>query len=523
MMDLLANKTVKTWAHLNERYHEIAWHDFHEVCAFLTARQHAILRVLFAADERERDGALRVYAVFSIPGQDLFTIIVLPLRGGETVFPSITRIIPAAHWYEREIEDLFGLSPQGHPDGRRLVFHDAFPAGSHPLRKDWKIAEDDLRTWTEGAEQKVPYDFMKVEGEGIVEIPVGPVHAGIIEPGHFRFSAIGETIFFLEPRLFFTHKGTEKQFEALGFIKGAKLAERVSGTSSFSHSTAYCMAVERMAGIAVSERAAAVRTLTLELERLYNHIGDIGNMCAGTGLAVGYAKGAVIKERLMQLNERLTGSRYLRSLNAVGGVTRDLWTQADDILRTVDWATKEYKALMQLLLGCISHVERLQNTGILSRDIARRLGVTGVAARASGINDDIRKAHPHLLYDTLIFESHTSEKGDVMARMMVRGEEAECSISIINALLEKRYDGDLSVPVAAIEPYASALGYTETPRGSVFYWVMADASGKPLRVKLRSPSYCNWPAVPFAVHGNIVPDFPLCNKSFNLSYSGTDM
>ncbi len=522
-MDLLQKKTVTSRAHLNERYHEVAWDDFHEVCTFLTTRQHAILRVLFASDERERDGVFRIYAVFSVPGQDLFTIIVLPLRGGEMSFPSITRSIPAAHWYEREIEDLFGISPQGHPDKRRLVLHDAFPADSHPLRKDWTISEEQLRTWTEGAAQNVPYDFMRVEGEGIVEIPVGPVHAGIIEPGHFRFSAIGETIFFLEPRLFFTHKGIEKQFESLGFIKGVKLAERVSGTSSFSHSAAYCMAVERMAGTAVSERAAAIRTLTLELERLYNHIGDIGNMCAGTGLAVGYAKGAVIKERLMQLNERLTGSRYLRGLNAIGGVTKDLWTQADDVLRTVDWATKEYKALMQLLLGCISHVERLQNTGILSREIASKLGVTGVAARASGVNDDIRKAHPHVLYDTLIFESHTSEKGDVMARMMVRGEEVECSISIINALLEKRYDGDLAVALPTIVPYASALGYTETPRGSVFYWVMADKEGKPLRVKLRSPSFCNWPAVPFAVHGNIVPDFPLCNKSFNLSYSGTDM
>jgi Ni,Fe-hydrogenase III large subunit/Ni,Fe-hydrogenase III component G len=523
MMPLLKKKTLRTRVHLNETYHEVAREDFHEVCAFLASRQHAILRVLFAADERERDGAFRIYAVFSVPGHDTFTIIVLTLKEGESSFPSITRAVPAAHWYEREVQDLFGLVPQGHPDSRRLVLHDAFPADSHPLRRDWTITDEALRTWGEGGAPRVPYDFMKVEGEGIVEIPVGPVHAGIIEPGHFRFSAIGETIFFLEPRLFYTHKGTEKQFEKLGFSNGVKLAERVSGTSSFSHSAAYCMAVERMAEVTVSDRAKAVRTLMLELERLYNHIGDIGNMCAGTGFAVGYAKGAVIKERLMQLNERLTGSRYLRGLNVVGGVTQDLYAQADDILRTVDWATKEYKDLMRLLLGCISHVERLQNTGILSRDIASRLGVTGVAARASGVNDDVRKAHPHALYDTLIFESHTSVKGDVLARMMVRAEEAECSISIINALMEKRYTGDLAVPVAAIKPYASALGYTETPRGSVFYWVMADKAGAPLRVKLRSPSYCNWPAVPFAVHGNIVPDFPLCNKSFNLSYSGTDM
>jgi Ni,Fe-hydrogenase III large subunit len=246
-------------------------------------------------------------------------------------------------------------------------------------------------------------------------------------------------------------------------------------------------------------------------------------MCAGTALAVGYMKGAVIKEQLMQLNERLTGSRYLRGVNVAGGVTRDVFAQADDILKTIDIATREYKELMRLLLGSVSHVERLQNTGKLSKDIATKLGVTGVAARASGLTDDMRKSHPHLLYDRLIFEAHTHEKGDVFARMMIRGEETECSISMIQALIESGYKGDLAVPLKAASAYSSALGYAETPRGSVFYWVMADKEGKPLRVKFRSPSYCNWPAVPFAVHGNIVPDFPLCNKSFNLSYSGTDM
>ena len=303
-----------------------------------------------------------------------------------------------------------------------------------------------------------------------------------------------------------------------------KLAERVSGTSSFSHGAAYCMAVERMMGIEITEKAAAVRTLVLELERLYNHIGDIGNMCAGTAFGVGYMNGAVIKERLMQLNERLTGSRYLRGVNVVGGVTKDVFARADDILKTIDIVTREYKELMKLLLGSVSHVERLQNTGRLSKDIARKLGVTGVAARASGLTDDMRKSHPHLLYDRLIFEAHTLEKGDVLARMMVRSEEIECSISMIQALIESGYKGELAVPVeAGRRRMPPRSGYAESPRGSLFYWVMADKDGKPLRVKLRSPSYCNWPAVPFAVHGNIVPDFPLCNKSFNLSYSGTDM
>ncbi len=521
-MEHVFQKAITRREQRNEVYLEVMREDFKDVCAYLHVKQHALLRLMFATDERQKDGAFRIYTVFSIPGKDLFYVIVLSLKG-DASFPSLTSVIPAAHWYEREISDLLGLKPHGHPDQRRLVFHEAFPAASHPLRKDWKISEAEAKEWGEGIAVKVPHPFMEVTGEGIVEIPVGPVHAGIIEPGHFRFSAVGETIFFLEPRLFYTHKGTEKHFESLGFLEGAKLAERVSGTSSFSHGAAYCMAIERMTGTEITEKAAAVRTLLLELERLYNHIGDIGNMCAGTGLGVGYMKGAAIKERLMQLNERLTGSRYLRGANIAGGVTRDVFAQADDILKTVDMATKEYKELMQLLLGSVSHIERLQNTGRLSKDIAAKLGVTGVAARASGLTDDMRKSHPHFLYERLIFEAHTLEKGDVYTRMMLRGEEIECSVSIIQALIENAYQGELAVPLKKADAYASALGYVESPRGSLFYWVMADQEGKPLRVKLRSPSYCNWPAVPFAVHGNIVPDFPLCNKSFNLSYSGMDM
>ena len=522
-MDMVFNKAVRTVEYLNESILEVKRDDFKDVCLYLSDERHALLRLMFATDERERDGLFRVTVVFTVPGMDRFFLVVLPVKGSDPRFPSLTPHIPAAHWYEREIMDMFGLIPQGHPDQRRLVFHEAFPAGSHPLRKDWSISGAELKEWGEGTLQKVPHPFMEVAGEGIVEIPVGPVHAGIIEPGHFRFSAVGETIFFLEPRLSYTHKGTEKQFEKLGFVEGVKLAERVSGTSSYSHGAAYCMAVERMMGIEITEKAAAVRTLVLELERLYNHIGDIGNMCAGTAFALGYMNGAVIKEQLMQLNERLTGSRYLRGVNVIGGVTNDVFALADDILKTIDIITREYKELMKLLLSSVSHIERLQNTGRLSKDIARKFGVTGVAARASGLADDMRKAHPHLLYDRLIFESHTLEKGDVFARMMVRSEEIECSISMIHELIESGYKGELIVPTKQAAPYASSLGYVESPRGSLFYWVMADKDGKPLRVKLRSPSYCNWPAVPFAVHGNIVPDFPLCNKSFNLSYSGTDM
>ncbi|GMT47184.1 MAG: formate hydrogenlyase [bacterium] len=507
----------------NEHYIELEADKFRDYCISLNSSGKYYPRLMFAVDLRQSNDCFRIYMVFSELGNDIFQIPFFNLMGDTPAYKSLTPDIPAVHWYEREIRDMFGLVPEGHPDMRRLVFHDSFPRDSYPLRKDWSIDKTDLREWGEGLIKKVPYNFMEVEGEGVYEIPVGPVHAGIIEPGHFRFSAVGETIFFLEPRLFYTHKGTEKHFEGMSFSDGVRLAERVSGTSSFSHSAAYCMAVERMAGIEITEKAAAVRTILLELERLYNHVGDIGNMCAGTGLTVGNAYGAVIKEKLLQLNARLTGSRYLRGINIIGGVTGDVFLKADDILKTIEITKVEYKKFMKMLLGTISHIERLENTGKLSHDIALSLGVTGVAARASGINDDIRKAHPHFLYDNLEFEPHTSGKCDVYARMMVRAEEAECSISMINALLEGGYNGDLAVEVADIPADDSALGYTETPRGSVFYFVMSDSEGRPFRVKLRSPSFCNWPAVPFAVHGEMVPDFPLCNKSFNLSYSGCDM
>jgi len=522
-MESILQKAIGIKEHLNELYIEVEKDSFKDDCLALHREKGAMLRVMLGADERELDGSFRIYTAFSMPGVDRLLTVVLSLREPDLSFPSLTPYIPAAHWYEREIRDMLGLIPEGHPDPRRLVFHESFPAGSHPLRRDWSASATDLKEWGEGTAIKVPQRFMEVEGEGIYEIPVGPVHAGIIEPGHFRFSAVGETIFFLEPRLFYTHKGTEKHFERIGFIEGVKLAERVSGTSSFSHSAAYCMAVERIMGLEITESAKAARTLLLELERLYNHVGDIGNMCAGTGLAVGYARGATIKENLMQLNERITGSRYLRGVNVIGGTGKDVFRHRDDILSTLDSVTRQYKGMMKLLLGTVSHVERLENTGILSKDIAVKLGVTGVAARASGVNDDLRKAHPHLLYDKLLFESHTMSKGDVLARMMIRAEEAECSLSMINALLESNYKGDLTVGTKEIPAYTAAFGYTETPRGAVFYWMKSDKVGKPLRVKMRSPSYCNWPAVPFAVHGNIVPDFPLCNKSFNLSYSGCDM
>ncbi len=501
----------------NEQHIEVSAADFPRKCAEYSRRH--FLRTMFAADERELDGHFRVYAVFSPPGEDRFDILTMKLTEANLSYESITPLVPAAHWYEREMRDMFGIIPVGHPDSRPLCLHGMY-GDVYPLRRN--VTAADIKKITDLSRED-SYPFMNVKGQGVYEIPVGPVHAGIIEPGHFRFSAVGETIYHLDPRLFFTHKGTEKLFESRGFEDGVKLSERISGVSSFSHSSAYCMAVERMAGINISPRAKAVRTLLIELERLYNHIGDIGNMCAGTGFAVGYAKGAILKEALMALNARLTGSRYLRGINVIGGVARDIFEDADGIISALDGVKSGFKDFMEFLLDSVSHMERLEGTGLLSREIALRMGATGPAARASGISDDIRRAHPHLSYGNLAFEAHTYRKGDVYSRMMVRRDEAECSFSIIYSLIERRHEGELMTAAGKFPAGGSALGYAEGPRGSIFYWVKAAGDGNPLRVKVRSASFCNWPLISYAIHGNIVPDFPLVNKSFNLSYSGCDL
>ncbi len=511
----------------NEIYRDIPESDFQAECSRLFNGGNGRLRLMFAADLRETGEGFCVYAVFSRAQEDRFEVLRLKNIGekdGVYSFPSITPEVPAAHWYEREIADMFGLVPSGHPDPHPLVLHGLYPRGVHPLRRDITPQEVARQLSLENEDLS---PFMEVKGEGIYEIPVGPVHAGIIEPGHFRFSAVGETIYYLDARLFYTHKGVEKHFEQIGFKEGTKLAERISGVSSFAHSAAYCMALERMSGdFVLPARAAAIRTLLLEMERLYNHIGDIGNMCAGTGFAVGYARGASLKERIMALNERLTGSRYLRGVNVPGGVLVDALQDPAETIREVEEITEEYKSFIDFLTSSVSHVERLENAGELSRAVALALGATGVAARASGLNDDLRTAHPNLYYSQLVFETHTRLKGDVFARMMLLADEVECSIAIIRSILHKakgkRIEGKISSKWETPSG-GQALGYVEGPRGSVFYFAKSGADGAPLRVKPRAASFCNWPLMPFAVHGNIVPDFPLINKSFNLSYSGCDV
>jgi Ni,Fe-hydrogenase III large subunit len=430
--------------------------------------------------------------------------------------PSITAQVDAASFFEREMNDWFGI--MAFPNVHRLASHPDWPDESHPMLRDF-----DLRTSVPRV--KGSFDFNPVEGEGVFEIPVGPVHAGIIEPGHFRFSVAGEPIINLDFQLHYTHKGTEKIAEGRPPRHVVFLAERISGDSAFAHAAAYCDSIERLAGIEIPHRAIIVRTILLELERLYNHIGDVGAILLDVGYTVGAATAFSLREELLQLNEILTGSRLLHGITQIGGVTRyieDTQAKRDAIRGTLKHVKQTFDALIEWILSTSSVLDRLETTGILRRKDALQLGVVGIAARASGIDRDLRKDHPHLTYPYLHYEPVVHQEGDVFARFRVRVDEVTQSAEIIRQLLGQHHGEPLANQINALPPLSCALGYVEGWRGEIVHWVMTDKAGKIYRWKVTDPSFHNWRALSLAVRGNIIPDFPVINKSFNLSYSGND-
>jgi Ni,Fe-hydrogenase III large subunit/Ni,Fe-hydrogenase III component G len=476
------------------------------------------LSLQWAVDLRPLQPVFRLYYLFSLADGGDWLILQTELAGGDRLYRSITPHIHAAKWYEREIRDMFGLIAQGHPDLRRLVRHEHWPKGTHPLKKEFP--------WNTVLERHPgQYAFRHIEGEGVFEVPVGPIHAGIIEPGHFRFSVAGEPIMQLELRHFWKHRGVEKLFENLLLLNGVPLAEKVSGDTSFGHSLSYCQAVETLMGLEAPPRARYLRILFLELERLHNHIGDVGAICNDTAYALAHAHCARMKERIMQLNDRLTGSRFLRGVNIVGGVSVNLRpSHLDEIVDELDEIGKDFSELTQILFNNASLADRLETTGVLKELTAWDHGVMGVVGRASNINRDVRREHPFAAYRDLTLKVPVYHYGDVRARMRVRIDEVHESLSLIRQVGKRIPDGAVSAPVSRVPSAGDwALSAVEGWRGEILYFVMAGNDGMIHRCKVRDPSFVNWPAIQFAVLGNIIPDFPLINKSFNLSYAGTDL
>lgn len=473
--------------------------------------------MLVGSDDRAVGGdGLAVETVVAAAGGALRRFqLRLPLE--DAAYASVTPHVPAAHWDEREVRDLLGIVPQGHPDPRRLVLHERYPKGYHPLRKDVPAEVRPPR----GERRFVPFE---VHAEGVYQLPVGPIHAGVIEPGGFRFSAMGERVLHLDARLFFTHRGLEKLVEGRTFRAALPIVERACGVCRVTHALAYASAAEALSGTPVPERAAWLRVVLAELERLYNHVGDLGNICAGVGFNPGASRLGWLKERFLRLNEHLTGHRYLGDMVAVGGLRRDLDQGAlESLPGMLAELGAETAQAVRTVIRSAGVVDRSHGVGVVTRETASAFGALGVAARASGLDRDLRRDRPYGAYAELEVRPATASAGDVMARFNVRAQEVRESVRLIVDACRRLPDGPFRAePPDEPEAGQVALAGVEGPRGASWIWLRAGHSGTVDRMRLRSASFADWPVVAAAVPGGLVPDFPLINKSFELCYACTD-
>ncbi|MFD9903628.1 NADH-quinone oxidoreductase subunit C [Streptomyces sp. NPDC059063] len=480
----------------------------------LARRAEALLatghRLALIAAHHDPD-AIRIVYLFVAGPPDARTELHVLLDPTRPEVPSLAPLSFSAGRFEREMRDLHGVVPLDHPLPHRLVRHFHWPKGWYPMHPD-------AGRPPAFAEQEGPYPFLEVEGDGVYEIPVGPVHAGLIEPGHFRFSVVGETILKLKARLWFVHKGIEQLFMDRSVAAGLPLAERISGDTAVGHALAYCLAVEEATATQVPEPARRARALLLELERLHNHVADLGMLCNDVGHSVLNAHAQRIREQLLRLNAETTGHRLLRGGVVPGGAAlRSL----PDVSR-MEAIGDDIRDVVRLALGHSTVRDRFTGTAILHTDAARDIGCVGYVARASGVPGDARIRHPFLTYDTEpSVPVHTT--GDVLARFLVRAEEIDVSLALITQLTH-----GLTAPGTVLAPVTGAgagsgVGLVEGWRGTIATRVELTAAGTLARVKPVDPSFFNWPALPVALNDTIVPDFPLTNKSFNLSYAGNDL
>ncbi|MFA6552123.1 MAG: NADH-quinone oxidoreductase subunit C [Candidatus Paceibacterota bacterium] len=511
-------KDAKAEFHGNSAVFEVPASKIKEIAVDLFAGKNLQLKIITATDERKENGCFKIWYVFGVPKKNIFIIPFIKIKDTND-FPSLSLEIRQASGYERRIQTFFGLKPVGNPDPRPIILHENWPTDKFPLRKDfdWK---------TRPVEAQGSYDFQTVKGEGIYEIPVGPIHAGIIEPGHFRFSVAGESIVLLEPRLGFVHKGSEKLFENISLDEKTRLSEKISGDSSFSHSMAFCSVIEQLGNISAPKRAQYLRVICAELERLANHFGDIGAIMMDTGFNFGGAQGSRLREMIMRINERIFGSRFLRGVNIVGGVKKDINNEEKEKL-SLELANilKDFSEVIDVAGGSASLLNRLKGTGAISQNVAKDLGIMGVAGKAVGISSDARYDYPYGAYGELALpEIAVESDGDVNARFNVRVKEVRASIDIIQNALLKIPKGDLkNNGEIKLEKNSVVVSIVEGWRGDIVYFVTTDSSGNISRVAPRDPSFVNWNAIKDAGFDNVVPDFPLINKSFNMSYSGNDL
>ncbi len=426
-------------------------------------------------------------------------------------YPSVAARHPPALRLERSIRDLFGLEPIGAADTRPWLDHSAWGRRA-PLAKSAAPRVDG------------PYPFLPSEGEGLHQVAVGPVHAGIIEPGHFRFTANGERVVRLEQRLGYVHKGTESLMSGAPLEVAAKLAGRTSGDSTVAYSFAFARAAEAALQLDVTNRATFLRALMAELERLANHFGDIGAICNDASFTLMHAQTSILRERVLRAADTCFGHRLMMDVIVPGGIAHDIAPEGPAAIRTLSAEIRKiFPRLVALYDNTASLQDRTVATGIVKRDYARQFAAGGYVGRSAGRAFDSRRNLAYAPYDQLSFEVPVLEAGDVNARVWIRIREVEQSLSLIDQILDRLPAGATATTLKPNDATCEGMALTETFRGDVLVWLRLDGDGRISRCHLRDASWFQWPLLEAAIEDNIVADFPLCNKSFNCSYSGVDI
>ncbi len=441
----------------------------------------------------------------------------LPMTGADERYPDLSATFACAARMQRSLADLGGLHADAAIDRRPWLDHGLW-ATAAPLAA--------TATPAGAAPGTLPadYPFVRVEGDGVHEIAVGPVHAGIIEPGHFRFSVVGEKVLRLEQHLGYVHKGIERRFTELAPLQAHRLAGRVSGDSTVAYAWAYAMALESACGVQVPERAEWLRALMLERERVANHLGDLGALGNDAALAFGLAQFSRLREDWQRLSQRAFGHRFMMDAVVPGGVAGELSASlCDEQRRQCDAVAIEVQRLRHVYDEHAGLQDRFMGTGRVTPDLAARLGLAGMAGRASGQAVDLRHDHDWQPYRTLQSCIATQQGGDVAARVALRFDELAESLRLIRELCARLPEGAIAAAVQLPDHAVQGAGWVEGWRGEVLVALSLGADGRIERCHCHDPSWQNWPVLEHAVIGNIVPDFPLINKSFNLSYSGVDL
>lgn len=499
----------------NELYVDCSQSSIEEV-SILLDNQYKLKFIAEFCKEIEDEGKYKINIIFTDSKESY--IVVLSYIADEEIV-SLQNVFEQAHLFEREMSDLFGLRITGGKDTRNLVKHEIWDKNVFPMRKEFAFNEK-----VKESHNTKKYEFKQIIGDESFQIPVGPIHAGIIEPGHFRFSVIGEDIENLEIRLNYKHRGTEKIAENIDANNLNLLFERIACESTVAYAEAYALLIEKMLNHKVSEEIKALRVVFLELERLHNFLLDISGICTDVGFSYPAKKLSYFSEIVKQLLQRVTGSRYARNVIVPMGINID-FSEDDkkDILVTLNGIKDRMKSIIDITLESLTFLDRVENTGIVKNNIAKELMMTGVVGRASGLDYDVRKSFPYEIYGDIKKFNNIEHAGGVFERYKIKIAEIKDAFEFISIALSK-IDGEIKKerPSFRLECGMEAIIMVETAKGELAVYGRTGENNKFDRVYFKTPSFTNWKGLTIAVLDEIVPDFPLCNKSFNMSYSEND-